>query len=125
MARSIPKRGLPTRSNGPPPRTPASKYKGSAIKSCRHASGDNGRIPAASHPSKQGGAPRRVPVEGAVVQNPGRAPGTKNKGFPSGNKNRNYQLSGQPKPKRGVEKSKISRQRAGRELKNKGSRLGA
>jgi hypothetical protein len=32
MARKIPKGGLPTRSNGPAPRTPAAKFKGSSIK---------------------------------------------------------------------------------------------
>lgn len=125
MARKIPKGGLPTRSNGPAPRTPAAKYKGSSIKSAKHASGDNGRIPAASHPGRLGSAPRRVPVEGAIVPPAKSAPGTKNKGFPGGQKDRNYQLGGQPKPKRRPDKGKISRQRAGHEAKNRGSRLGA
>jgi hypothetical protein len=125
MSKSIPKGGLPKRSNGPVPRTPAAKYKGSAIKSAPRAGGDNGPIPKASHPGKLGSAPKRVPVEGAIVPPAKSAPGTKNKGFPGGQKNRNFQLGGQPKPKRGVEKSKISRPRAGREAKNRGSRLGA
>jgi hypothetical protein len=126
MARKIPKGGLPTRSNGPAPRTPAAKFKGSSIKSARHASGDNGSVPRASHPGKIGDAPRRVPVEGAIVPPAKSAPGTKVKGFPGGQKNRNVRShGGSPKPKRRPDKSSTSRQRASKEQKNRGSRLGA
>lgn len=125
MGAKIPKGGLPMRSNGPTPRTPAAKYKGSAIKSAPRASGDNGPIPKAKATPKLGSAPRRVPVEGAIVPPAKRAPVTKTKGFPGGQKNRNYQLGGQAKPKRRPDKGKISHQRAGHEKKNRGSRLGA
>ena len=54
------------------------------------------------------------------------SPGTKVKGFPGSQNNRNVRShGGQPKPKRRPDKGKISKPRAGRELKNRGSRLGA